>query len=186
MRLHWIVILSRDAISRLDADLRPRQRGVRISARGIRGRVVTGGCDQRRAGVVDADDRGRGLVAHGEPRGRVLRDLERGRDDDCDGLAEEVDLRVLQNVEALADLGVDVGAVRRVREAGRIAVRQDGHHAGRAVERVVLDGDDATATDATRDDHRIHLAGLVELGRILCGARDLRPAVDAGQGRTDR
>ena len=126
------------------------------------------------------------LVFHPDQRRREARDLRRLGDDQRDRLAVEHDLVVVQRPErrAIRCHLVLVGLVV-VRHGRAVLVRQHGEHAFDAHGRAGVDVRDAALGNRRADDAPMGEAGNVELGGILCGAGDLRDAVDAGCGGSD-
>ncbi len=139
----------------------------------------TGWFDRLRLRVARVDDGPLGCIADAQRVGGTLRVVERVGHDDCNGLAVEPDLIVLEDMEPLADLRIDEGLVRSIGQARGVAVTDDlddsrhGPH-WRFVQRC-----HPAEAGSRADDHGMELGVLVEVGRIACGARDLGPPVDA-------
>jgi hypothetical protein len=107
-------------------------------------------------------------------------------DYDRDGLAEEPHLVVLQDMQPLAFVGIDKAFVLAIRQAGRVLVGDDGQHAGHGSRCRRVDPGHPAEAHRTRDDDRMSLARLIELGRVARESGDLGAAVDPRQGLADR
>ncbi len=183
VRLHRVVVLDRGRVGRLDAHLRRRQRPVRVAAAAV-----------RRAGseteflrhvrlierIVHPRHERRRLIRHAHARRRCLRLFQRLGHDDRDMLTVVGDAGVLQH-----RAGHRLHLRRHAMQAQRVIRRDDRKHTGHRPRLCGVDPRDGAGADRALHQRGVRHAGLVELGGILRGARNLGAPVAAVDRQAD-
>ena len=185
VRLHWMVMLHRRRVHRLDADFRLRNSGLEIAPRE--------GCWctprlLRSIGVasrlIEAKHRRLQLVEYAQKRRGIGRALESVGDDKRDRLSVVMDDVVLQQRQCAPRRRIDRGHAV-LRQSRRVLVRKHEQDAGRARGDGAVDPADAAARHGALDEDRISKSRLIKLGRIPGRSRDFQRAVDAIDRATD-
>src|SRR4051812_23276060 len=91
----------------------------------------------------------------------------------------------LQNMQALADVRIHRRRMGPIGQLRRIAVRNNGNDAGRALGYRAVDGCNTPVRDRASHNCAMRLAGDVELGGVSRSAGDLLPPVHAAEGFSD-